>query len=116
MDYRKKLTIVLSIILILVIIFAIFISNKSDEIDYSEQKDDIYEVGKENIKAKSNKIQKVSNMVDLNTVKMCIQKYYMNYYSINSDNSEYYKEATYSMLSDEYITENNIKKEELTTT
>ena len=121
MSKKKIILIACGILLIICLIVVTLIINNNTTSDGTDNyiRDDTIE----ETKKYRNKIQKVNDIASFNTVKICLQKFYM-YYSrlynedvINSDNAdlnlEYYKKVVYDFLSNDYITRNEITEENI---
>ena len=116
--YRNK-KIIFGIILFIIIIAIIIIVNVMDNRnDYSNSYSDteLREADIELINSKNNKLQKIEGYATLNLVRNCVQKFYLYYNGISDPNNidDFYKEATYNLLSLDYINNFGITQENIT--
>ncbi|MBO5476527.1 MAG: hypothetical protein J6A15_02085 [Clostridia bacterium] len=125
-DNKRKIVSIFSIIVVLLIVVIIIagiiiISNlfKDDSYERDDTDRELRQEAIDLFEEKSGKIVTVSSMVDFNTVKACIQKFYSYYPSmydekvINGEygeniNLDYYKQRTYYFLSSGYCTRNDV--------
>lgn len=116
--YRNR-KIILGIMLLIVIIAIVIIVNIiNDRNDYSNSYSDteLREADVELINSKNNKLQKIEGYATLNLVRTCVQKFYLYYNGISDPNNtdDFYKEATYNLLSPDYINKLGITQENIT--
>ena len=101
-------------IIVIIIIAVIIIINVIKKNDVQTGSDEFTEEIEQYEQENTGKIQNVDNIVDYNTVRTCLKKFY-NYYSFLYDeeiinrgdeeqfNLSYYKEQVFNLLNSEYI-------------
>lgn len=106
-------------IIVIIIIAVIIIINVIKKNDVQTGSDEFTEEIEQYEQENTGKVQNVDNIVDYNTVRTCLKKFY-NYYSFLYDeeiinrgdeeqfNLSYYKEQVFNLLNSEYIEKNGI--------
>lgn len=114
MIHNKKIIVIIVIITILVIFACFLIFNRDNEVEVSIY-DDLTEDMIASIVEKENKLQVIDNLSDYYFVKKVLNKYFMNYkYIYTEDNSDgIYTDSLYGLLGKEYIEENQLNKEDI---
>ena len=114
MIHNKKIIVIIVIITILVIFVCFLIFNRDNEVEVSIY-DDLTEDMIASIVEKENKLQVIDNLSDYYFVKKVLNKYFMNYkYIYTEDNSDgIYTDSLYGLLGKEYIEENQLNKEDI---
>lgn len=114
MIHNKKIIVIIVIITILVIFACFLIFNRDNEVEVSIY-DDLTEDMIASIVEKENKLQVIDNLSDYYFVKKVLNKYFMNYkYIYTEDNSDgIYTDSLYGLLGKEYIEENHLNKEDI---
>ncbi len=114
MIHNKKIIVIIVIITILVILACFLIFNRDNEVEVSIY-DDLTEDMIASIVEKENKLQVIDNLSDYYFVKKVLNKYFMNYkYIYTEDNSDgIYTDSLYGLLGKEYIEENQLNKEDI---
>ena len=114
MIHNKKIIVIIVITTILVILACFLIFNRDNEVEVSIY-DDLTEDMIASIVEKENKLQVIDNLSDYYFVKKVLNKYFMNYkYIYTEDNSDgIYTDSLYGLLGKEYIEENQLNKEDI---